>query len=704
MPRLPLLLFLLGLATSARSQFPFSPSTNEVTVETWVESSDLVAGQPFEIAFHFTIAPDWHTYWLNHGGAGQEARVTWTLPEGFRAEPLRLAVPKPITTSGIPGYGYAGQATHFVRLHAPSDLVPGESVTLSAEIDWQYCKEVCKRGKTTLSETFQVVAPGTQASPSPEGSRMQQARAALAAEPDWATGQAALAGELVRVVLEPPPAFLSQIDPTSWLYYGADLVSEFYSPGEEASAVKIGESRFEILEGKLVIELTKGQSGKPFPSTLSGLVVSSSPIADLDRKAFSIEAKVVPWAQLFPEEEPPTSQAEPPPLPLLLGVSLLGGFILNFMPCVFPVIGLKIMGFVQQAGQDRNKIVQHGLVFTAGVVLSFWILGGVFLAGRGLWGGQFTDPRFTFAILLIFFFFAVNLIGVFEIGLTATSVGSGLSSQKGLSGSFWSGIFATLVATPCTAPFLGVALGSLLSVPPVWAFLAFTLMALGLSLPYLLLSAKPSLIEKLPRPGAWMETFKQFMGLLLFGVAAYFLWVIEAQVAESTFLTILLFLPVTALAGWIYGKWGTPRRPRPTQWKAKLVALLLLLGGGTYAWGKLGTRDLVWETWSSERVEQALSQGHPVYLDFTARWCATCQTNKLAYADPEVRHLLEAREVLLLKASFDQPNPEATRYLQSLGKNAIPMNLLFLPGEEEPLLLPEVLTAGVVLDFLKQIP
>ena len=346
-------------------------------------------------------------------------------------------------------------------------------------------------------------------------------------------------------------------------------------------------------------------------------------------------------------EIPDTSITSPPAKSLpfskylaVLGGMLLGGLILNLMPCVFPVIGLKIMGFVQQAGQDRKKIALHGGTFTLGVLVSFGVLSGILFVARSAaagpsigWGYQLQEPWVVLGLMLLMFVLALNMFGVFEIGASATSVGGSLQSKQGLGGSFFSGVLATIVATPCSAPFLGVAIGAAIALPAFQFFAAFAAMAIGLALPYLVLSIFPRLIGFLPRPGAWMESFKQAMSFFLFATAGYLLWVYAGQIGLENLLGPIFGLSAIAIAAWIYGRWNLPHRPQRTRCIA--IALTLLFAAGGFLLAKPPQKSaLVWEPWSQERVDALLAEGRPVFIDFTAQWCATCQVNKKrAYTD-----------------------------------------------------------------------
>lgn len=381
----------------------------------------------------------------------------------------------------------------------------------------------------------------------------------------------------------------------------------------------------------------------------------------------------------------------------------LGGLLLNLMPCVFPVIGLKIMGFVQQAGENRRSIALHGISFTSGVLLSFAILSGILFTLRETigWGYQLQNPWVVIILLLLMFILALNMFGIFELGTSATSVGGKLQSKSGHTGSFFSGILATVVATPCSAPFLGAAIGAAMALPALQFFTGFTFMALGLALPYLILSLFPTLVEKLPRPGPWMESFKQAMSFLLFATAGFLLWVYSGLIGQEYLLSPLMGLSLIAAAAWIYGRWNLPHKTPKTRRTALAITAIFAIGGTLLALPP--QPEKLWSEWSEETTEELLAEGTPVFIDFTAQWCVTCQVNKkIAYTE-EILTLAREKRIVFLKADKTKPNPAIEKKLQELGRTAIPVNVLLIPGEP-PIITPEVLTPGILKDLFNQIP
>lgn len=425
-------------------------------------------------------------------------------------------------------------------------------------------------------------------------------------------------------------------------------------------------------------------------------------------------------ASLFPNDLPAANKpsaakggGDEPAFPFLMLSALLGGLILNIMPCVFPVLGIKVVGVVQQAGGDRRQVVTHGLVYTAGILLSFWVLGALVIAlGKG-WGFQLQSVGFTYALAVFFLIFGLNMAGVFEIGASAVGVGSNLQAKHGLSGSFFSGLLATLVSTPCSAPFLATALTFALKLPAPQAMLLFTLIGIGLASPFLLLSAFPGLVSRLPRPGAWMESFKQGMSFLLFGTVAYMLWTLNGRVTGNPLLWLLLSLAIVALGCWIYGRWSLPHKPARTRLLAVVLAAAAVGGGVAFGWPPKQTIErakvavfehgLLWEPWSETKVQELVAAGKPVYIDFTATWCLTCQVNKRVYSDPRLQELFKSKGVVAVKADYTSEDPAIQKAFTDLGRGAIPVNALYIPGQPEPLLLPSLLTVDNVSEALQQI-
>jgi thiol:disulfide interchange protein len=388
--------------------------------------------------------------------------------------------------------------------------------------------------------------------------------------------------------------------------------------------------------------------------------------------------------------------------------AFLGGLILNIMPCVFPVLGIKVTSIVHQSGEDPKRVLAHGLAYTVGILVSFWalvvVLQGLRAAGEQLaWGFQLQSPWFSFIVVLIIFIFGLNMAGVFEVGTSTTGVGMELTGKSGLKGSFFTGLLATLVATPCAAPFLAGALTFALGLSLWPSLIFFTVIALGLASPFLVLAFFPKLLRVLPRPGPWMESFKQAMAFLMLAAAAYFTWSLMGLIGEYSQRDLLIGLVFIAAACWIYGRWFLPSKPTRTRVKAIIFTALVFAFGFWMAYPR--PKDGAWKEWSPELVDELRAKNVPVFVDFTARWCATCQVNKVVYKDSSLQAEFRKHKVVLLRADWTTPDVRIEDALAQLKKSAIPVNVLYIPGRKEPYIIdPDVLyTPGLVKAALAEL-
>lgn len=403
----------------------------------------------------------------------------------------------------------------------------------------------------------------------------------------------------------------------------------------------------------------------------------------------------------------------------IIFAAFLGGMILNLMPCVLPVLSIKILGLVQQANEAKEEVFKHGLVFTLGVLISFWILAGLLLilraGGESIgWGFQLQSPVFIVVLVFIMFLFGLSLFGVFEIGTSLTGAGQNVTSKSGYSGSFFSGIMATVVATPCTAPFMGAALGFAISQPAFISILVFTAIGLGMALPYLLITAFPKLLKFIPKPGAWMETMKQFMGFLLVATAIWLIWVLSSQVVPDSIITLLFALMFVSIGAWVWGRWGTLMNSKTTRTIALVVAAILIFGAGYKTIENVSDESNkltatnnnsgIWKTFSPELVTELRNNNKPVFVDFTAKWCLSCQTNKkVALHNEDVEKKFKEKGVTTLTADWTNRNEVITKALAKFDRNSVPLYVLYPAGGKEPIILPEILTPSIVIDALEDL-
>jgi thiol:disulfide interchange protein DsbD len=395
------------------------------------------------------------------------------------------------------------------------------------------------------------------------------------------------------------------------------------------------------------------------------------------------------------------------------GLAFLGGLLLNLMPCVFPVLFLKGLSLVNSGNEERHKLRAHGLVYTAGILASFWALVAVLLglraAGATLgWGFQFQSPVFLALMAGLLFFLGLSLAGQFEIGLSITGTGGSLARKQGYTGSFFTGVLAVVVATPCTAPFMGAALGYALAQSAAVTFAVFTALALGLALPYVALTFQPAWTRLLPKPGAWMEVLRQAVAVPIFATAIWLAWVLVRGYGADMLLALLSSFLLLAIAGWFLGRWPAKR------WATAVAALIVI---GVITLSAIAPRRLIsaaspaaeaqgsWQPWSAQAVSAYKAQGRPVLVDFTASWCLSCQVNeRVALNQPSVQKAFQDANVALLKADWTRGDDAITQTLTGLGRSGVPAYALYVPGEAQPRLLPEALTPGIVIDAVDKLP
>ncbi len=691
-----LFLALITLITTLNSQVV---QTDYVESELISEVKSIEPGTPFWVALRLKMDEHWHTYWRNAGDAGLATKIDWSLPEGFEASEIYWPYPQKIFLEDMANYGYEGETFLLTKITPPKNLSQNV-ITIKSEASWLVCKIECLPGEAEYSLSLPVK------NETPETvEKWQKAFAETRfnfplEESDWEI-RSTKNENGIEITLTPPEENLT-VDKIEFFPYSGGI----YNNGADQN--------FRRTETGYQLAVSFDDFKVSDPDSLKGILVSSYGWRGKDtEKALEV---MIPFAEKVggaPEENST--------ILLALLFAFIGGMILNLMPCVLPVLSIKIMGFVQQAGEDKKKILNHGLMFTLGVLISFWILAGALVAlragGQELgWGFQLQSPAFLIILSVFLFLFALNLFGVFEVGTSLMSVGSKGANQSGAFGAFMSGVTATVVATPCTAPFMGTALGFAIAQPAIVTMLIFTSLALGMSFPYLLLSIFPAWLKYLPKPGGWMETLKQFMGFPLAATVIWLAWVLGLQTGSDGIAALLIALLLASLGVWIYGKWGTFTSKNSVKLVSRLITILFIAAGlffgitnaktstniGNSISNKAGS--VQWEKFSKERVEELRAEGIPVFIDFTAAWCLTCQVNeRVAISTNEVIEKFEEKNVVALKADWTSRDDEITKALAEFGRNSVPLYVLYAENLEEPIILPEVLTSSIVLDALGKI-
>jgi len=656
----------------------------------------IVPGKPCNAGLLLRMAPGWHTYWKFSGDAGLPTEIKWNLPPGWKVGEIQWPIPLKTNDPGdIQTYGYQDEVMLIQEITPPAKI-DSSLVKLSAQADWLVCERICIPGSANLELELST---------------------ATSSEPK----NTDLFARYRRLVPKDFPA--AQTASSTWSRTGNDLhlkvtgeqIANYqtldFFPLPQGNTV-VGHPSVESRQGNEVTFKIPIESLDKNLSSMPGLIVFSKFPNGNERTAWRLGASQVAAAT----QPSRTSRG-------LLGFlffGFIGGFILNLMPCVLPVISLKIFGFIKHAGKDRRGVFRNGVAFIAGIFV--WFVGlallliGLKAAGHQItWAAQFTNPYFVLALSVIVLVFALDLFGVFEIALPQALMHKMLHSatREGEVGSFFQGVFATALATPCTAPFLGTAIGFSFTQSPLIILLMFVAVAAGMSAPYFLLSAQPAWMRFLPQPGPWMVNVKQFMGFLLLATLVFLIYVLGAQRGLEGAIWASCFLLIVSLACWMKGAFIVPASSAAKRMTSTVIMLALLLGSGVYLIGdkfRAAIPDLVqiqqgdWQPFTPERLQSERDQGHAVFVDFTAAWCLTCKFNEKAVLEnSEVREAFQRHGVVKLKADWTNGDPTITKLLQQFGRPGVPLYVLYPGKSQEPVVFPELLTKNIILDKLETI-
>jgi thiol:disulfide interchange protein DsbD len=746
LPRLVFALFILlaaSLPTRAASSFFVA---DHLRVELVIPGDDLYSSDELNDAgLYFKLEPGWHIYWKNPGDAGEPPRVQWKLPAGITAGPMQFPAPKRLPLGPLMDYGYEDEVLFPLKLHVANG-VKGGPVTLHAHVNWLVCRGSCIPGKAELEvkrnvydQLYEILTlkditlskrffNGDNSKSLPEIPKPLPASTKAIFQPSFMgfrliveTGQR----ELSAVFFPEDQDILDNPAPQKLTPTANGLILDLK---KDASLTANPAQLRGVLElsGGRAYEIVALPPGVAAPSgamdNLSSGEAASGAKAPVDAAKPMYGLRPVPFNEAGHSSAGPGSAGFWTRLIRVTGLAFLGGLLLNLMPCVFPVLFLKALALVHSGHRELHKLRAHGLVYAAGILVSFWALVGALLglraAGATLgWGFQFQSPVFLALMAGLLFFLGLSLAGQFEIGLTLTSAGGSLAQKQGYTGSFFTGVLAVIVATPCTAPFMGAAIGYALAQSPAVTFAVFTALAVGLAAPYVALTLQPAWTRLLPKPGAWMEVLRQAVAVPIFATVIWLAWVLAAAYGAGVLAALLASFLLLAIAGWFLGRWPAKR------WSAAVAGLILLfvialavfgqrlVGDARASIGPTGKTGLdsvaagAWEPWSPQLLAAYQSQGRPVLVDFTAAWCLSCQVNeRVALNQPEVKQAFLAANVALLRADWTRHDEAITHALTALGRSGVPAYALYAPGERSPRLLPEVLTPGIVMDAVGKLP
>ena len=664
----------------------------QVLPELVSEVTAIVPGEPFRVALVQNINPGWHTYWRTPGDSGAATTLDWTLPPGFSVGEIAWPLPERIVYDSLINYGYHDRVLLPVEITPPADLKPGDQVTLNLAADWLVCADLCIPEDAELALTMDVAT----------SNESDTRYAAWFASTDTQvpldvglTSGVSFAEEQIVVTIHMPGV-------------SGERVSRLeYFPYYESVIDYLAEQVISISDDRIEITLTKAFDFEDGEKRLNGIIVIYEDAGE----------DIVTPIEIHPvvDGTPRVSNEGQMGLGLAVLFALMGGAILNLMPCVFPVLSIKILSLVQQVGEDKQQVRAHGWVYLLGITISFVAMALTLVALRAAgaqigWGFQLQSPMLVALLAYLFFLIGLSLSGYFEIGSSLMNMGSGLADKGGYAGSFATGVLATVVAAPCTAPFMAGAIGFALTQNTGMVIVIFLALGIGMAIPYVALCYSPALMERLPRPGAWMVILKEALAFPMFVSTVWLLWVLSQQTDANGLLAVLLGLVALALGIWLF-------RHLPANSvglgavsflavASIVTALALTAVEGTVSDEPTAGRAVaagdgpVPETYTADRLAKLRTAG-PVFVNFTAAWCIACKVNEqVALSSSELEDAFADAGVAYLKADWTNEDPLITRALADYGRSGVPLYLLYAPGEERAHVLPQVLTKAIIIGEL----
>ena len=716
------IILLAAFGTGAQAQAPSMVRATQdrpVEVELLSASRTVVPGETMWVAIRLKPTKGWHTYWRYAGDVGSAPSVVWNLPSGWKAGDIVWPTPHRMSSPPLASYGYKRELVLATPIEVPRTAQVGSTVNIAGRITWVVCAEECVSDEVDLSVTRPVAASGAidAAVTSAIGEEQQRAPLALG---DW-TARAAVDSSDLILFARPSSASLA----------GGALPTDFFidSSGVIDHAAPV---RARWTDSLIELRIKRSEYANGAPGRVAGILVfgKTDSIGSGDNRAFEIVASMdssIGAARVaLGASAIDSNSGSVGALMMAALFGLLGGTLLNLMPCVLPVLSIKLFGLAEMASQSSRAAKRHALLFGTGVLLSMWALVGMLLALRAAgneigWGYQLQSPVFVSVLALVMVIAALNMAGVFSIGPIGGRLLPVADRQSGPLQEVMNGALVVLLATPCSAPFISSAAGYALSNGAVPSFTVFTAIAIGLAWPVVLIALAPSLRRLVPKPGPWMLTLRQLLVFPLLGTAAWLAWVVGRQAGVDVMGVLLAAMTIVSLALWVFGRLAYSQRviTRYAGLVTASAAFVVAVGFAVVA-ALNGTptataiavassatpTSLAWQPFTDSTLLAARRSGTPVMLDVTADWCLTCKLNeRVAFASDRVRAVLDSENVQLLRADWTNRSPEITRLISGFGRSGVPVVVLYPPGEKsEPVLLPTLLTPGIVIQALESMP
>lgn len=690
-------------------------ATKHVEVRLIAESPVPAGGGTVTVALVQKIIPGWHTYWRNAGDSGEPTKIDWKLPQGFAAKEIQWPTPERIPIGPLANFGFKDEVWLLSEIVVPKGLSPGSMTTIEADVSWLVCEEICIPEDAKLRLEIDVEQTSAPAGQWREA--FAKARAAMPETPALAAAYEVQDGKLgvsitlpeklrgaKALFLPDTPGFIKNAADQSLSSDGQAMV--LHIPG--GSKVRIPEEAAKIatISGVLIFDDVGGQRRAITIEAVRGDVPDAKPAAEIAPPA---GAAALPQTAMNPDN-------------LSFGgailFALLGGLILNLMPCVFPVLSMKAMALVRNGEVSRGEAIADGLAYLGGVLVTFCALAAAVIvlrqAGEAVgWGFQLQSPFVVAVLAYVLFAVGLNLSGVFQVGGGLMGLGSSLQDQSNsLSGSFMTGVLAVVVAAPCTVPFMGAAVGYALTQSSVLTFLIFIALGFGLALPWLVISFVPGLTSFIPRGGAWTERIKEFLAFPMYASVAWLIWVLSQQTDSTGLFRVLLGLVAVAFAAWAAGRAQASTGRAIVASLAAVLAvgasLALIAGPGlppprmAHAAPSEAYKGPRYEPYTPERLQALLAEGKPVFVNLTAAWCITCLFNEQVALDTaQAKNDFEASGTVYLKGDWTNRDPAITALLRAHGRDGVPLYLHFAAGKKEPTVLPQVLTSAIISEAIR---